>query len=285
MERICILTDSSAQFPQHTFAGQSLVRVIPYDIAINGTIYPEGKDFHINQLPGIASEQLYPRLIAPSIEKFAEWFRVLGQNYSEILVILQSPQFSKAYDNAVEATTHVKGSLKIQVINSQTISAGLGLLVQIAGKAVEQGMPFQDIDYMIRKQAAALYTLVCTPGLSYLYHAGLLNREQAVVGEMLNLLPVFSIEEDRIISLEKLRGFKNTVDLFTEFVYEFEDLQHIALIQSNPPILPETRTIRMQFQEQYPTTTYSEHNLNAPMATIFGPKLISLIIAESVTND
>lgn len=280
MPRACILTDNSAQFPHHSFPGQDLVRVIPYDIELSGVFYPEGKDIKIAKLPISADDKLNPQLIPPSEEKFIQWFNVLGQDFTEILVILQAASISDAYLHAIQAVTALQGGYSIQVVNSQTTSAGLGTLVQIAAEAITNGASVTEAEHLVRSQVPHTYTIFCAPGLSYLFYAGIVDRAQAVVGEMLNFLPVFTLEEDQLTALEKVRNYRATMDYFTEFLEEFEDLRHIALIQSIPPLIQETRGLRQLFQEMHPNTSYSEHNLNPPLATVFGPRLLGLIIVE-----
>lgn len=282
MPRACILTDSSAQFPHHSFKGQDLVRIIPYDVELSSVIYPEGKDVKVANLPLSADNHLHPRLIPPSQDQFAEWFIALGQEYNEILVILQAASLSGAYVNALNAASSMQGSLAVQVINSQSTSAGLGTLVQIAAEGFSRGNPLADVEHKVRSQVPHTYSVFCAPGLSYLYHAGIVDKAQAVVGEMLNFLPIYTLEEERLTPLEKVRNYRATLDFFTEFIEEFEDLRHIALIQSVPPLVQETRTLRQFFQELYPNTTYSEHNLNTPLAVLFGPRLLGMIVVENI---
>jgi fatty acid-binding protein DegV len=125
--------------------------------------------------------------------------------------------------------------------------------------------------------------IFCAPGLSYLYAAGVIDQAQAIVGEMLNFLPVFTLEEERITPLEKVRTYRNAVDLFAEFIEEFENLKHIALIQGTPSPISDTRQLRQLFQELYPRATYSEHNLNPPLAITFGPRFLGLIAIERLS--
>jgi DegV family protein with EDD domain len=282
MPRVCILTDSSAQFPHHSFQGQDLVRVIPYDVELSGVVYPEGKDVKVTKLPLSADQKLNPKLIPPSEERFTQWFTALGQEFNELLVILQASQLSQAYQNALQAAVSLQGSISLQVINSQTTSAGLGTLVQIAAEAIYCGASASEAEHIIRSQVPHIYSVLCSPGLSYLHFAGIVDQAQAVVGEMLNFLPVYTLEEDRLTPLEKVRNYRNTLDFFIEFLEEFENLRHIALIQSVPPLIQETRTLRQIFQEMYPNTTYSEHNLNSTLAVLFGPRLLGLVIVENV---
>ena len=282
MLQTCILTDGSAQFPQHSFPGQNLVRVIPHDIEIGGKLYPDGKDVKIGAFPTSAFDPGTPRLVPPSPAKFADWFTALSREFNEILVVLHDNHFSAAYDNALQATVELKASRSIQVINAQTISAGLGVLVQIAAEALQNGASTVETERLIRRQIPHIYTVICTPGLSYLHQAGIIDRAQAIVGEMLNFIPVYTLEEERLTPLEKVRSYRQTVDLFVEFLEEFENLRHIALVQSIPPLLTDTRSVRQLFQEIYPNTSYSEHNINVPLAALLGPRALAMLAVEKI---
>lgn len=282
MRPYCILTDSSAQFPQHSFPGQNLVRIIYHDIEIDGKIFPDGKEVRIGDFPVSAFDGPVPRLIPPGVEKFSDWFNALTNEFSDVLVILQDTHFSSIFDNAVQAAAAIKASRSIQVINSQTISTGLGMLVQIAAESMSKGTSVVETEHLIRRQIPHIYTVLCTPGLSYLHQAGIIDRSQAVVGEMLNLIPVYTLEEERLTPVEKVKSYRQTVELFIEFLEEFENLRHISLVQSTPPLLPDTRSVRQLFQEIYPDTAYSEHNINVPMASLFGPRLLGMFAVEKI---
>ncbi len=257
--------------------------MIPYSVELSGIVYPDGRDFKISSLPQSADDRLNPKLIPPSPEKFLQWFNALGQEFDQILVILQASALTSAYQNALQAASLLQGSFAIQVINSQTTSAGLGMLVQLAAEGIKRGLTLGEAEHLVRSQVPHTYSVFCAPGLSYLYHAGIVDRAQAVVGEMLNFLPMFTLEEDRLTALEKMRNYRASLDFFTEFLEEFEDIRHIAMIQSVPPLIQETRALRQLFQEMYPNTSYSEHNLNTPLAVLFGPRLLGLVIVENIS--
>ena len=282
MRKTCILTDSSAQFPNHSFPGQNLVRIIHYDAEFRGQLFPEGKEFLSTNPPLRAAPGDHPRLISPSVEQFSSYYHGLAQEFDHIIVLCQSSHLSKAYENARAAAQSNNNSLPVLVINSHATSAGLGMLAQIAAEAAHSGLPLSDVEHIIRKQIGHIYTIFCTPGLSYLSAAGIIDPAQALVGEMLNFLPVFTLEEERVTPLEKVRNFRSALDLFAEFIEEFEHLRHIALIQSTPAPIPDTRPLRQLFHELYPDAKYSEHNLNPALTITFGPRFLGLIAVEKI---
>lgn len=284
MGSICILTDSSAQFPQLGFAGRNDVRVIPFSVEANGILYDEGRDLRANDLPPAASPELHPQLIAPSPEKFEELYLNLGSYYNDILTIVTSASLNPAFQNAQQAADALKGRVRVTVIDSQTTSVGLGILVQSAAEAIANGQPAAEVERMVRSLIPHIYMMICTPGLSYMYYAGYVDQQQAFVGEMLGLMPIFTLEEGQLSAVEKVRNTRSLVDFMQEFVCEFDDLQHIAFIQSVPPLSHEAKLMREHVQSCFPSTPFSEHSVNLPLATLIGPRSIGLVAVEKVDS-
>jgi DegV family protein with EDD domain len=282
MGQACILTDSSAQFPQLGFSGRNDVRVIPFSVEVNHNIYEEGRDIRANDLPASAGAALHPRLIAPSVQKFEELYLSLNAYYSDILTILTSASLTTAFQNARQAAEALQGRVSVSVIDSQTTSVGLGMLVQSAAEAISRGLPAVEVERLVRSLIPHIYMMICAPGLSYMHSAGFVDQAQAFVGEMLGLLPIFTLEEGQISAIEKVRNSRSLVDFMQEFVCEFDELQHIAFIQSLPPLSHEARLMREHAQNCFPQTPFSEHTINLPLATLIGPRSIGLVAVEKV---
>lgn len=280
MRSACILTDNSAQFPLPAFPGRGLVRIMPHDISLFNQNHPAGKDLKLNQFPPTAVPGLNPTLASPSVADFQEVMANLSQDFDDILVILLSSQLSGAYQNAVKAAEETQGRSTITVIDSQTISIGLGILVQTAAVYLQEGRTALDVEKRIRYMIPHIYTLLCTPGLSYLYHAGFIDQSQATVGELLGLMPIFSLEEGKLSSLEKTRNFRAVLDFFQEFIDEFDQLDYIALLQNGSFSNSDLRQLRQHAEENYSSAHYIEHMLNLPMATLFSPKCVGLFVIE-----
>ncbi len=280
MSSTCILTDSAAQFQQFGFPGKNDVRVISFNIQLNGAVSDENNDLRPSDLPPTGHDTLQPRLLAPSSAQFQELFLNLGFYYQDVIAILTSSSLSPAYENAHKAAEAVRGRTRVTLIDSQTISIGLGFLVQSAAEAVAQGMPVLEVERLMRSMVPHTYMMICTPGMSYLNHAGFVDTAQAFVGEMLGLMPIFTLEEGQLSSVEKVRNMRGLVDFMQEFLLEFDDLKHIAFIQGYPPASHEARMMREHAQSCFPQTPFSEININLPLAILTGPRTIGLVAVE-----
>lgn len=280
MSRICVLTDSSAQFSTHSFPGEKFVRLIPFDLEVDGTFYPDCKGVKVQGLPPSILKNGSTQLFAPSVEKYSTWYQALSKDFDQILVLCQSQLLSKSFENATVAAEMLNGNINVLPVNSQTTSVGLGALVQLVAQAIVQERSFEEIEQQLRSQIPHVYALFCTAGLSYVQNTGLIEPAQAVVGEMLNFITVFSLEEERLTPLEKIKNFRNINELFIEFLEEFDQLRQISFVQGVNTVVQETRGLKQALLELYPDTSYSEHTLNIPTALQFGPRMVGIIAVE-----
>ncbi len=281
MNSICILTDSAVQFTQPGFAGRSDVRVLPYDVIIRGQVYLEGEGIKSTSLPPYVTDNLNPRLIVPEPEKILQSLQGLANQYQEVIAILTSSELTTMYANTEIAATAAKSQISVTLIDSQTTSVGQGMLVQLAAECVSMGLNATEIERRIRKAVPRVYTLMCTAGLSYLSQSGFVDQAQATVGEMLGLIPIFSLEEGKLSSIEKARNLRGVMDFFQEFLAEFDSLHHIALVQGISPFNHESHILREHAQDHFPGTPFSEHTINLPFAALVGPRTLALMIMEA----
>jgi DegV family protein with EDD domain len=271
MPSVCILTDSTAQFTRPNFPGHELVYVISFQ-----SQPPEGQD---GKEPPASPPATH--LSPPTAPEFLRFYTQLSRNYNTVMVLTLSSHLSPATHIAREAAAQFSNHSSVQVIDSQTVAVGLGLLVQAAANAASRGASFQEIDRWVRAAIPRVYMLFCIPELSYLARTGYLTTSQAMVGEMLGMFPIFAMEEGRLTPLEKVRTQRHLFESFQEFMDEFENPGHIALLHGAGHTALRTRPLRAYVQENFPRTPFSEHAIGPHVAALFGPQCIGLVIMEN----
>jgi DegV family protein with EDD domain len=279
MPRTCILTDSTAYFTKPTFTGQEQVTILPHFVQVDDHLQPDSKDLSIYYHPSLFKQP--PQAIPPSMEAFQDAYASLGLKYKEIVVILLSSHLSQAYANAQSAIQAAKSPATIFVIDSLNTAIGLGLLVQAAAEYSHRGYSGVEINRVVRGMINHIYSVFCLPDLSYLYRAGQLDPAQAIVGEMLGVIPFFNLENGRLIHTQKIRSPRHLVDIMYEFVAEFENLKYLALLQGINSYEQESRNLRDRISQNIRTTPLCEHGLSLALATLLGPHSIGLVVMEN----
>jgi DegV family protein with EDD domain len=185
---------------------------------------------------------------------------------------------------AAEAAAQRSNHTTIQVIDSQTTAIGLGLLAQMAAEAAADGASIHAIEQRVRAAIPRVYMLICIPQMSCLAQAGYLSRSQAVVGEMLGLLPIFALEDGRLTPMLKVRTQRHLLESFQEFIDEFTDPYHVALIQGPTQARLHARTLHDYVAGSFPNAPFSVHPAGEFLAALFGAQCVALVVMEKVTS-
>lgn len=278
MNSICIVTDDSAQFLTPQYPGSSFTFILPNQVHLEGK---SQKISSARDLPKTAGEDFHPRLEGPSVESYRQFFQQLGQSFNVIVCILASSHLTNSVDNAREAASGFHGAPVIQIIDSGSFAIGLGLIVQSAAKAIQQGANGIEVERIARDLIQRSYAVICAPGLSFLASNHFLDHAQASVGEMLSIFPIYSLEDGNLVPVDKVRNHRHAIIYYQEFIEEFDDLENIAFLQSAPPNPQDTRLLREFVHENFGGAAFSEHSINLPCASLFGPRTTSLFLVES----
>ena len=266
MPRVCILTDSTTQFTRTDFPGRERVFVISLDLE-----------------PVPAQGDGQPRrLIPPAPQAFTHAYSLLSREYDSVLVLTLSSQLTQTTASAQKAALLYSNHASVQVVDSQTTAAGLGMLVEDAAGAVAAGASLAEVERLVRTSIRRVYMLLCIPELTCLESLGLLNQTQALVGEMIGLLPIFTMEEGRLTPLGKVRTPRHLFESFQEFMDEFSAPSRVALLRGTGQSTLRTHPLRQYLQEHFPDTPYSEHPLNLHISALFGTQSIGLVVMEPV---
>jgi DegV family protein with EDD domain len=277
MSRICILTDSTAQFTSPDFPGHELVSVLPLRVRLGEKVYTDSGELSIDRLPISARNGLNPKVFPPDPEAFRSALEDLGHTYDDILIILLSAQLNPTVAEAYEMAATIHTSANMHIIDSQTITVGLGLLIQEAAEAALNGTSIVEIKSSLHKLIPRIYTIFCTQSLTYLYYSGQLDPAQALVGEMLGVMPFYVMEYGRLMPIQKARSARNMVEIFNDFILEFGELTHIALVQGMPSYTSEVSILRERIHMEFPNTPFSEHRLGASAAALLGPRSMGIV--------
>jgi DegV family protein with EDD domain len=282
MGRTCILTDNAAQFTRPNFPGSRNINFINSQVELQKGVTLDLKDTRITDFPEHINKANPVRLIAPSPDAVAEQIMSHYQVYDDIFITLASKDLFKGFEIVENVVKKLHGKADIHLLDSQSIAIGEGQIIQIAAEMIEQGIGSSVIDERLREVVPHVYTLFCASNFSYLNKSGFIDIGQAVSGQALSFMPIFTLEEGHLHPVEKLRSIRSVIDYFIEFIDEFDKIANISFIQPSPIGLNESKLIRQHIDEFYPGTSYSEHTINPFLASMIGPQATGIVITESI---
>jgi fatty acid-binding protein DegV len=275
MDSFCIITDDVAQFSQHDGHQNIHFQIINHQIASEKSYSGDSIESYRDLFPANQKSFIKP----PNSIDLSKIIKPAGMSFDEVFLITTSNGIDPIYSSVAEICSKNQGKAHFHVIDSQTLSAGEGHLIEFTSELIQKHFPGRIIEEKIRETIPNIYTLLCAPNLSYLHAAGFLDAGQMIIGESLSLYPVFSLEDGKLNPLEKYKNPQNVIEYFIEFISEFEALEKVVFL------LPSTLSVESKFVLQYmeeflPETHFSEYKLNNFLVNLVGPRGFGLVVIE-----
>lgn len=242
-----ILTDSASLIDAQ-WARDHGVIVMQHRIARDGLTYVEGEQLY----PGFLHRAAGGRVETPPAAAFAEAFRALAKTSNDIVAILGSSRISAAVKHAREAAAPLMGSRSITIIDTQHVGLGVEILVRAATELAEQGASGEAIALRLRGLRQRVYAAFASDDLEALSASGILRPAQGVLGKLLNVVPIITIEEGRLAATEKVRSIDRAIERVCDFGAEFEMLEEAVVLYASQEPEARARNLARQLQQAIP---------------------------------
>ena len=202
---IRIVTDSTCEAPPELLA-HPMVTVIPLYVLFGDEALRDeidiSKDEFWARLP--TSDPL-PTTTQPTPAEFLSIFQQLTDAGDEVIAILISRRLSGTYDSAAIARESNE-NWPVEVVNSGSVSVGLGLMVQRAVEMVETGASRTEIVAAMDRMRDGIQLMFTVETLEYLQRGGRIGKAQAMVGTVLRLKPLLGISDGEVVPFARVRS-------------------------------------------------------------------------------
>lgn len=286
MSKVRIVTDSTASFEEARFVEDFDVTIVPVTIQIGDRKYRDGIDITAEEvLQRIRHGSQRPTVIAPTVADFEAVYHDLAQTTDQICVLVHSQHFTRAYDHAQTARSGLLGRCEIAVIDTHTVSAGLGYVVEAAVHAAEANQPLDDVIRTVRGVLQCVYTVMYVSSLDYIREAGLIGETQALLGAMLEIKPLLTIEDGHLITMEKARTHVQAIEKMIEFVTEFTHIDRLCILQNTLRHTDRTRMLQDRLALEFARLQTPILLYEPLIASHIGPDGMGMVILEGTGQD
>lgn len=282
MARVIVVTDSNAYLSPR-LAKRLGIRVLPHIIHLQQGDFLEGDNLTPAQyfrLLQAGDPQYLPRASGPTLNDFVNLYTELHRQTDQILSLHMSAHLSNAAGTARMARQMLLGRCRIEVIDSQSTTTGLGFLVQAAAAAAQAGRDLDDCIRLVRGMMPHIYLFFLVKRLPYLEREGRISPAQSLLGTMLNVMPLLQIEEGEIIPLEKVRTSQQGIDKLFDYVSEFAALERATILRHG--FDEETKLLTERLQLAHPHQEFPVLTCNPSLAVHLGPELMGVIVFEKL---
>jgi DegV family protein with EDD domain len=239
-----IVVDSTADLPDY-LAIDPNVSMVPLTVYFGEEAYLDWVELKPDVFyQRLTTSSVLPRTSQPSAGAFLDRYKALRETYERVYSVHLSGKFSGTIASAEVAQSQIDG---VSVVDSEVATGGIALLVDRLLERLDRGIPEEEFDAYIAKFIAekAFYFLPTT--LEYLFKGGRIGRASHLMGTLLNIKPVLSIEEGVIDVFKKVRGVTQALEVMRDGLVEHTQpglKTHVSLSHSyNEPVLNQLREL------------------------------------------
>lgn len=226
MADIKIVIDTGADMPAELIEKYDF-SVIRFLSIFGETSYVQGVDITTEEFfDKLENEGVIPTTSQTPVGETFDFFRDLASKHDTVIYFCLSGAASGQYQSATLVANELMDEnpdFDIRIVDTRLFSIYISAAAVFAAELVKAGKSADEVvsetvEYM---QSWRAYFLVET--LEYLQKGGRLSKGAAIVGSLLDIKPVLTIEDGLVTTAEKLRGKKKLIDKLLDIMEEDED--------------------------------------------------------------
>jgi DegV family protein with EDD domain len=270
-----IVTDSTSDLPKEV-AQELGISVVPLNVHFDLDTFKDGVDMQADQFyHRLLTSPSLPKTSAPSPGLFKECYNRLAQESQELVSIHISSKLSGTYEAALAARQEIAKTCHIEVIDSKSVTMGLGLLVITAAKAAKEGASMKEVVALIQDSINKVFIAGALDTLEFLQKGGRVGKAQAWLGSILSIKPIISLAEGEVIPLERVRTRAKVVERMYQLLEEHLPARELALLYSTDA--EEAKKMLAHLKEISPQQPVYLTQFGSVLGTYLGPNSLGLI--------
>lgn len=239
MEKIKIITDSTADLSKDLYDKYN-IEVLPLLISFGEESYLDGVEITAEKVfERIEQDDILPTTAQVTPNRFMEAYKKYLDEGYKIISIHMSSAMSGTYQSACIAKDSLESD-DIVIIDSQNVTAALGILVLKAVKLKEKGYDIFQIEKELNKIKENVELSVCFESLEYLVRGGRISKTAGIVGSVLGIKLILEIKDGLMSVKDKIRGTKKAIKKI------ISDLENTDLDEEVPVILIDVDNIEIK---------------------------------------
>ncbi|HNX62080.1 MAG TPA: DegV family protein [Candidatus Limiplasma sp.] len=277
LSKIAIVTDSScdlsdAQLEQHH------IHMVSLRIVCQNAEYRDRVELSQEQLYELLKSEL-PKTSLPLPEDVSGLYdRLAAEGITDIVHVCISSGLSGTFNMVRMIAEDYRDRMNIRVVDSLTLSTGLGLMVLAAAESLEAGDdPDTAVEKAKRVRSSQLGMFVIRT-LEYLRKGGRIGLVEGVVGSLLQIKPIIYINDEGVYqTLSKARGYKAAVETMAQEVVRRFGKNRINLTVVHGQAEEEAESLLEKLKQSLSIASSFIRPVSPVLAIHTGPGLLGIV--------
>ena len=144
------------------------------------------------------------------------------EGVTDVIHISISSGLSGTFNMVRMITQDFESRMRVHMVDSRTLSMGLGMMVLAAARALEEGATPEEAIERAQTERRNQLGMFVIRTLEFLRKGGRIGKVEGVVGSLLQIKPIIYVNDEGIYAtLAKARGYKSAVDTMVGEVKRF----------------------------------------------------------------
>lgn len=237
MPQIRVVTDSTCDIPE-ALLKQFDITVVPLSLQWGDETHLDKLTLQIpDYIQWVEETGEQPSILSPSVDDFTRVYRSLRDTCDGVVSIHLSGKLSDTVTNAATAREAFGpvghgGPFPIAVVDSQTMSMGLGWMVLAVARAAQAGLELNKLANMAVRLRGQTHVAFITDSVDVLLKSGVASNLASQAATLAAMKPLFHLEEGQIAVYERTRTRAKARDSLYNFVEDFPKIGEMAVINT-----------------------------------------------------
>ena len=234
MAGVFVVTDSSCDLEQEEIDSFN-IEIVPLTIRFGSEEFTDRQDLSVEDFyRRMAHTEDLPQTACPSPGAFEQAFRN-ASDADAVVCLTISSELSTTFQSALTAAAAFNGRMVIHVIDSRTVSSGLGTLVIEAAKVAAEGADISTVLRRVSDLISRTHVIAALNTLENLKKGGRIGGATAMVGSLLSIKPVIDLTGGTVHEAGKPRTRKRALQMLSERMDAAGLIEHVAVMHCGAP--------------------------------------------------
>jgi len=254
------------------------IRMISLRVVCKNAEYRDRVDMDQDALYALLEREL-PKTSLPLPEDVSALFdECLADNVTDVVFICISSGLSGTHNMVQILAEDYKGRLNIHLVDSKTLSTGLGMMTIAAARARNAGATIEEMITKAMNVRGSQLGMFVIRTLEFLRKGGRIGLVEGVMGSILKIKPIIYVNNDGIYeTLAKARGYKSAVEsMIQELMTTFGNAA-ISLSVVHGRALEEAHALLQRLKETMNVAHCFISPVSPALAIHTGPGLLGIV--------
>ena len=276
-DRVALVTDTSCDLSEEQLQAYD-IRLVSLRVATSEGEFRDRLEIDQDTLYSLLKREL-PKTSLPLPEDVSALYRQLKEEgCTRVVHMTISSNLSGTY-NMVRLIAEETEDLQVDVVDTKTLSCGLGLLVLEAAESLARGMSVEDTLARVEHLRATQLGAFVIRTLEFLRKGGRIGLVEGVVGSLLQIKPVIYVNDDGVYNtLIKARGFTNALNAMSDECFKRFQGRKVRIAIVHGAAYEEAVKLRDRFLEKLDVASSFISPVSPALAIHTGPGLLGAIV-------